>query len=196
MLTSAIVVLILIVLSGLSFAWRRRESHVATSPAATGPGSAVIEPSLLKQAESQLIPPVQVVVNAYTDLIATNPPDPLMLEDVSELPYPKDLIRLSIQAVLKGTLNEKRQAELMASYIMLADYQEGVEFAGLDDGRSNYHEHFVPVSATGRTEDNLAASIDLVVEMGDEGDEYANIYERWQSERQQLSTDLVGLNIQ
>jgi hypothetical protein len=192
MLSSGIVILILVVLSALSVAWHRHRFH--PRPDLAGCDGAILADEEIDITQPPL-PPVHVVVNAYTDQISTNPPDPLMLEDVSELPYPKDLIRLSLQAALKGTMNEKRQAELRASYMMLADYQEGVDVAVPDNGWSSHREYAMPAGIPPVPEDIHTVSPDLIVEVGEEGDDYTNIYKRWENERQQLTAELIELQL-
>lgn len=188
MSAKGILVLALVMLSGFTIAWYRFQSHKLVRAV----NERFSDDDL---AESGEIPPAYVVVNDYTTEIAANPPDPLMLEDVSALPYPKKLIRLSMQAVLKGALSDQRREALGASYMMLADYQEDVDSGSQDDVGSRHQERVAPVCTSGFVDEKNATALELTVEVTEQGDRHTSIYERWESERQQLAAELGELGV-
>jgi hypothetical protein len=66
---------------------------------------------------------IQKIVNDYGAALASRKS---LFADVSELPYPKYLIKAAILVAISSTCDEKMKARLKANFMSLADWQEGI----------------------------------------------------------------------
>jgi hypothetical protein len=79
--------------------------------------------SIAKREVEKALQDAYEVINAYSKYIEDNRPD--NITDAKELPYPKDMIKVSFQLALLIDKTKKREA-LAASYLLLANFQPGV----------------------------------------------------------------------
>ena len=73
--------------------------------------------------KQQKISDVEKIVHAYAAAILSRKS---LISDVSELPYPKPIIKAALIAAISVTKDAKMQEQLKSSYVSLADWQEGV----------------------------------------------------------------------
>ena len=66
------------------------------------------------------------VMQEYGRYIEINGMEPMCVSDQENLPYPKDLIKKSLQLGLLTTTDDSHKSALKATYAILADYQAGV----------------------------------------------------------------------
>lgn len=66
------------------------------------------------------------IVKDYFKVLKTDAPAPLCVADVAKLPHPKQKIKSALIRVMKGTERGEVHDAMKASYILLADWQEGV----------------------------------------------------------------------
>lgn len=72
---------------------------------------------------------VRKIVNDYDAVIMSRKS---RFSDVSELPYPKPVIKAALLASISVTKNTKMREQLKTSFVSLADWQEGVAALGPD----------------------------------------------------------------
>ncbi len=74
-------------------------------------------------ADAILAAGVEKIVHAYSAAILARKS---MISDISELPYPKPVIKGALLAALSLTTDAKMREQLKSSFVSLADWQEGV----------------------------------------------------------------------
>jgi hypothetical protein len=66
---------------------------------------------------------IENVVHTYSEAMLSKKS---VIADVSELPYTKATIKAALLAAISATTDAKMRDQLKSSYVMLADFQEGV----------------------------------------------------------------------
>lgn len=67
----------------------------------------------------------EAIISAYGAILASGPV-PGTVADVSELPFPKELIKRALLLLLRTKEDSKLREHLKCGFIMLADWQSGV----------------------------------------------------------------------
>jgi hypothetical protein len=103
----------------------------------------------------------------------------LIVRDIAELPYSKDVIKTVLRGCLKGTRDEKTRRSLKSAYIFLASFQE------LSEPERNAVEAVGDLSAmSSNVSEERARSI------ADVSPYLADVLVRFKAEVEQLNGDL------
>ena len=84
--------------------------------------------------EPETSPDYQHIINTYGELLEEEPPVPSLLYDVDTLPLSKDIIKEACLWAIKQTDDTDTLDALKFSYLRLANYQEGIQQALLENG--------------------------------------------------------------
>jgi hypothetical protein len=100
---------------------------------------------------------IERIVHAYATAISSRKS---LLSDVSELPYPKPVIKAALIVAIAVTKDAPMREQLKSGYVMLADWQEGVGSADAAKS-SSFPDISAKMLAEGRALDDELRALGL-----------------------------------
>jgi hypothetical protein len=82
--------------------------------------------TLLKIQNDSSPPSNEQIIGAFGSLMQRNPPLPTRIEDVSVLPYPKDVILRALLEEMRGAHPKRMLDDMQVAALSLAQYQQGI----------------------------------------------------------------------
>lgn len=121
------------------------------------------------------------IVQAYGEFLETNAPTPGTVADISKLPFPKEKIKQALLYAIKTSDDSELVSAMKTTYILLADWQEGVgnEDIGLDSSKIDMSKDI----------QNVAGDIKKMMHDPD------GVLDKARQERERLVEDLERLDI-
>ena len=80
------------------------------------------------------------VIESYGKLLEKNPPSPVLVYDVSKLPYPKDTIKRACLWGLENTDDISMVNALKFGYVSLANYQDNIDSDILSENIESFYD--------------------------------------------------------